>query len=172
VFVTDTFHPVLYRIPAAAIHASSTTGTLQAWLTFSGPPLQYGPGNNLNGIAISHDGKYIVVAQVNTATLFRIKRATKAVHAIDLGGKTVAGDGLLLLGQRLYAVERPNVVKIKLAPDFLSGQIVSKTTDPSFAFPTTIAVVGKRMLVVNSQFDQQGGGTPTLPFTVSSIPLP
>jgi DNA-binding beta-propeller fold protein YncE len=173
VFVTDTFHPVLYRIPAAAVHQSSTVGTLQSWLTFTGPPLQYGAGNNLNGIAISQDGKYIVVAQVNTASLFRIKRATRTLKKIDLGGQTVAGDGLLLLGRRLYAVERPNVVKIKLAADLLSGTIVSKTTDPSFAGPTTIAVVGTRMLVVNAQFDQIGaGGMPTLPFTVSSIPIP
>ena len=41
-------------------------------------------------------------------------------------------------------------------------------TDPSFEGPTTAAIAGNRLLVVNSQFS--GPGTP--PFTVSSIPLP
>lgn len=171
VFVTDTFHPVLYRLPAHAVHPSPTPGKLQAWLTFSGPPLVYHSGRNLNGIAHSGDGKYLVVAQVNTGNLFRIEIATKTVTRIGLGGESVSGDGLALLGRRLYAVDRPYIVKIKLAADFASGQVVSKTTDPSFAYPTTIAIAGGRMLVVNSQFDQQGG-TPSLPFTVSSIPIP
>jgi sugar lactone lactonase YvrE len=171
VFVTDTFRPVLYRIPAHAVHPSATPGTLQAWLTFSGPPLVYQSGHNLNGIAGSADGKYLVVAQPNTGKLFRIEIATRTVTRIDLGGQSVSGDGLTLLGRRLYAVDRPNVVKIKLTADFASGHVVSKTTDPSFAYPTTIAVAGGRMLVVNSQFDKQGG-TPTLPFTVTSIPIP
>jgi hypothetical protein len=46
-------------------------------------------------------------------------------------------------------------------------------TDASLRFPTTIALNGGRLLVVNSQFDKQGPGlTPELPFTVSSVVIP
>ena len=109
--------------------------------------------------------------QSNTGKLFRIEIATKQVVEIDLGGASVAGDGLWLEGKKLYAVARPDLLKIRLSRDFTRGQVVSRSSDYSFAFPTTIAIARGRMLVVNSQFDKRGG-TPVLPFTVSSIKVP
>jgi Cu-Zn family superoxide dismutase len=44
-------------------------------------------------------------------------------------------------------------------------------TDKTFMFPTTAALAKGRLLVVNSQFDKRGG-TPDLPFTVSSVKRP
>jgi hypothetical protein len=44
-------------------------------------------------------------------------------------------------------------------------------TDPSLAYPTTIAKYDERLLVVNSQFDEREG-EPELPFTVSDIEIP
>ncbi|MBA2357740.1 MAG: hypothetical protein H0V84_04845, partial [Actinobacteria bacterium] len=49
VFVTDSLRPVLYRIPAEAIR-SGPQGTLEPWLSFTGTPLVYQAGFNLNGI--------------------------------------------------------------------------------------------------------------------------
>ncbi len=49
-----------------------------------------------------------------------------------------------------------------------SGRVVSVTGDRDFQTPTTAAVAGDRLLVVNSQFN--GPGQP--PFTLTSIPLP
>ena len=43
-------------------------------------------------------------------------------------------------------------------------------TSPSFTLPTTVAVAGRRLLVVNSQFNRRD--SPELPFTVSSVPRP
>jgi Cu-Zn family superoxide dismutase len=48
---------------------------------------------------------------------------------------------------------------------------VSSTNDPSFIYPTTAVIARGRLLVVNSQFNNRGG-TPVLPFTVSSIRVP
>jgi len=43
---------------------------------------------------------------------------------------------------------------------------------PSFAFPTTLAQAGSRLLVVNGQLDKLGApAMVTLPFTISSIPI-
>ena len=41
-------------------------------------------------------------------------------------------------------------------------------TSPRFHLPTTVAIAGRRLLVVNSQFDKRSG-TPVLPFTVSAV---
>ena len=116
------------------------------------------------------------MVQYNTSKLFRIEIATKEVTEIDLGGATLTnGDGILLRGHTLYVVRNRDkqIVEVRLSADFLSGEMVSSTTDPSFAFPTTIAQANGRLLVVNSQFDKRGPGlTPDLPFTVSSVKIP
>jgi sugar lactone lactonase YvrE len=169
-FVTDSLRPVLYRVPEEAVVAGATQGTLDPWLDFTGTALVYQPGFNLNGIVASEDGRYLIVAQSNTGKLFRITIATKQVEEIVLN-EQVSADGLWLRGRTLFAVARPDIAKVQLSGDLTSGQVVSRTLDPSLRFPTTIAIARGRLLVVNSQFDKRGG-TPELPFTVSSIAVP
>lgn len=169
-YATDSVAPYLYRV------AQNDAGQfeLERFIDFTGTALQYQPGFNVNGIVASQNGKYLIVVQSNTGKLFRIEIATKEVTPIDLGGATVtAGDGILLRGRSLYVVRnsRGLISKVQLTGDLSSGTIVSETTDPSFIFPTTIAEARGRLLVVNSQFNNRGG-TPVLPFTVSTIKTP
>jgi sugar lactone lactonase YvrE len=174
-YVTDSMRPILYRIPFAAVrNRSATTQTAEPWLNFAGTPLQYTtPGVNLNGIVATNDGRYLIVAQTNTAKLFRITIATKSVAEVNLGGVPVAADGLLLQGRTLLAVARPDIAKVILSADLLHGMVLSRTNYLSLRFPTTIARARNRLLVVNSQFDRRAPGlSPALPFTVSSVPVP
>ena len=163
-FVTDSTRPILWRIPPGG-------GAIEPFLDFTGTVLAYRPGFNLNGIVVTEDGRYLIVSQSNTGRLFRITIATKEVAAVDLGDQLVPGDGLLLRGQTLYAVAGGAVVRVTLSADFTSGRVYSRTIDRRFRSPTTIAFARDRMLVVNSQFPARSG-TPTLPFTVSSIRIP
>ena len=172
-FVTDSFRPILWRIPAASVGSS---GALEPWLSYAGTPIEYTPVPDdfeVNGIVASDNGRYLVVVQTNTGKLFRIEIATKEVVEIDVGGASVNGDGLQLLGRKLYAVADGGIVEVLLSGDLSRGEVVSRTTDPSFSSPTTNAIARGRMLVVNSQFDRLfSNQPPVLPFTVSSIPLP
>lgn len=171
-YFTDSVSPYLYRV------AQNAQGewTYEVFLDFTGTPFVYQPGFNANGIAATANGRYLIIVQSNTGRLFRVDVATKQVTPIDLGGESVTfGDGILLQGRTLYVVRNQLelIVRIQLSNDLLSGRVVSSTTDPSFAFPTTIARARGRLLVVNSQFDKRGPGlTPDLPFTVSSVPIP
>jgi sugar lactone lactonase YvrE len=165
VFATDSFRPTLWRIPAGA-----PSGPLEAWLSFVNTPIQYTAGFNLNGIVESANGNYLIVVQSSTGKLFRIAVDSKAVAPIDLGGELVNGDGLDLQSKTLYAVASGQVVKIKLDPGFLSGEVLSRTSDPSFDSPTTLALARGRLLVVNSQFARRPNAI--LPFTVSAIDAP
>jgi len=169
-FITDSMRPVLYRIPAGELRPASGTAALDVWLDFAGTPLQYQPGFNLNGIVATENGKYLIVTQSNTGKLFRITLATKEVVEIDLGGGSVAGDGLWLRGQTLWAVSRPEILNVELRHEFTIGEIVKRTTPAGLLDPTTIAIAKGQMLVVNSQFGNRT--SPVLPFTVSSIPVP
>jgi Cu-Zn family superoxide dismutase len=167
---TDSQSPFLYRV------APDGSGgyTFETWIDFTGTALVYQAGFNLNGIEATPDGKYLIVVQSNTGKLFRISLATKEVVEIDLGGATVTnGDGLVLRGHSLYVVRNSmfQIDEVRLSGDFTSGEVVSSTNDPSFIYPTTAVIARGRLLVVNSQFNNRGG-TPVLPFTVSSIRVP
>jgi hypothetical protein len=172
--VTDSFRPVLWRIPAAEIGPGAPAGA-EAWLDLTGK-IPYVAGEfNVNGIVATENGKRLVVSQAFTSELFRIDVATKSVTEIDLGGEAVAGDGLALVGRIMYAGEPflHQIAKVSLSGDLSTGTVLSRTTDASFLTPTTVAVAAGRLLVVNSQFERLFAGLPPiLPFTISSIPLP
>ncbi len=170
VYVTDSFRPVVWRISAADVRPGAPAPA-QPWLDLTGTPISYQTGFNLNGIELTGDGRYLLAVQTNTGTLFRISLATRAVTAVDLGGQLLAGDGMLVRGNTLWAVTDPVVTKVVLTDGYTRGTVVSRTGDPSFSTPTTIETAEGRLFVVNSQFAQQGG-TPTLPFTVSRVPMP
>lgn len=63
------------------------------------------------------------------------------------------------------------IVTVALDSRLRDGRVVAQFTDEALHFPTTMALEGTRLLVVNSQFDRRAAGTPDLPFTVSSVPL-
>jgi Cu-Zn family superoxide dismutase len=166
-YFTDSLRPILWRVSTK----KDTVGELEPWLDFTGTALTYESGFNLNGIAAFDDGRILVVVQTNTGKLFRIDTRSKQVSQIDLGGVTlVHGDGLLRHGSRLYVVRNAEeeIVTVKLRHDKREGEIRDRFTDDAFMFPTTVARQSGRLLVVNSQFDKQGG-TPQLPFTVASV---
>jgi len=171
-YFTDSNNPILFKVAADA----NGQYTLESWLNFTGTALTYQTGFNLNGIAASEDGKYLIVVQSNTGKLFRIEIATKAVSEINLGGATVTnGDGILLNGNTLYVSRNQQglIVRLQLSDDLTSGSLVSSSSDPLLAYPTTLAWADGRLLVVNSQFNKRGPGLqPDLPFTITSMPAP
>lgn len=172
-YFTDSFRPVLYRVTD---DASGTPQLDNPWLNFSSTPLMYGPGFNVNGIAATPNGNYLILVQTNTGKLYRVNTGTKEVIEVALlGGPVINGDGILLRDFTLYVVRNQNemIAKVQLGPDYSTGTVASSTTDATFDYPTTIAEAGGRFLVVNSQLDKrQTGAAPTVPFTVSSVPIP
>lgn len=171
-YFTDSNSPAIYRVAADV----TAPDAFSRWIDLTGSPIAYGQGFNLNGIAASADGKYLVTVQSNVGKLFSIEIATKAVTEIDLGGQTVmAGDGLLLDGQTLWVMRNAagTLVTLNLAADFKSATVVTTTTDPDFDFPTTFARVGDQLLVVNSQLNKRTANqAPNLPFAILGLPVP
>ena len=60
---------------------------------------------------------------------------------------------------------------MKLLRDRRSARHVRTIRSDRFMFPTTAARDGRRLLVVNAQFDKRPTGNPVLPFTVSAVTL-
>jgi Cu-Zn family superoxide dismutase len=171
-YFTDSLRPIVWR----AATSGDTVGNIEPWLDLTGTPFVYQNGFNANGIVNFKSGRLLVIVQSNTGKLFRVNTETKAVTQIDLGGKTVVnGDGLVAHGSRLYVVQNADnqITEVKLRRDRREGRLGKVRKSDLFAFPTTAARDGSRLLVVNSQFDKRGPGlTPVLPFTVARVKKP
>ena len=64
------------------------------------------PGNNANGIALTPDGRALIIVQSSTGFLFRVDPRTGVTRRIDIGDAVMTnGDGLLLIGRTLYVVQ-------------------------------------------------------------------
>jgi sugar lactone lactonase YvrE len=175
-YFTDSVAPVLWRVPAAAVrHRDPTVAAPQRFLDFTGTAVVYQAGFNLNGIWFAAGGRQLVTVQSNTGKLFRIGVADRSVAEIPVAGGPLAnGDGILLAGPVLFVARNANqlIVTVGLDRKLSSGRVLAQFTDPALHTPTTLALSGTRLLVVNSQFDRQGPGlVPDLPFTVSGVPL-
>lgn len=171
-YVTDSFRPVLYRLPLA----DAAVGEPEEWLRFDDGPLRYGDGFNLNGIVASEDGRWLVAVQYNTGDLFRIEVETREVVRIDLGGDSLAnGDGLLLEGSTLYVVRaapEQEILLVRLDLAAATGEVFDRIRDDAFDDPTTLATWQDEFLVVNSQLGMAGGGPGEPPFTVALVDRP
>ena len=78
----------------------------------------------------------------------------------------VNGDGLVLIGRTLYAVEggKNQITEIRLSNDLREGRVVDALTSPAFDVPTTAAQFGRSLFAVNAKFN-----TPPLPTTPYEI---
>jgi Cu-Zn family superoxide dismutase len=169
-YITDTFRPTLWRVTTAR----GQVGELEPWLDFTGTPLKYAEGPNLNGIAATPDGRALIVVQMNTGLLFRIDIGDRKVTPIPLRGDTVpTADGLVLDGRTLYVVRQgeQEIVTVALAGNLRSGRVVNRFRNPALQWPATAAKVGDRLIVVSTQFNRRDGGEPERPFSLVSVPV-
>jgi Cu-Zn family superoxide dismutase len=176
VYVTDSFRPTIYRIRPGD-YANNNPQTLDVFRDVTGSVLPFTPGAfNLNGIVATPNGKHVLLAQSNAQKIYRLRLRDKQIREVVLPHTPVAGDGLVLLGRRLYAVERQGdvgfLVKIRVNGSFTAGRVLSRTSYPSFDDPTTAAFARGRLLVVNSQFGERSAGETPDPFTVSRVRIP
>ena len=150
-YFTDSANPVLYKLD---LGRGGALPDEVVKIPLSGA-IQYTTGNNANGIAPSPDRKSLLIVQSNTGKLFEVDPSSGVTTEVNLGGELLTnGDGLLLSGRTLYAVQnRLNTVAvIGLARDSSSGKVVRRLTDPRFDVPTTVAAYGHRLYLPNARF--------------------
>jgi sugar lactone lactonase YvrE len=168
-YVTDSQRGLLFHIPARLLkRPSDETTALQPFVDFKPTPV----GSYSNGV-VPVGNRYLLVGGLISGVIARVDRRTKEVRAVDLGDETVpVPDGLARRGRTVYVVNLARrVTELKLSHRWLRARVVRHITSPRFRLPTTVAIAGRRLLVVNSQFDRRGG-SPVLPFTVSAVPRP
>lgn len=171
VYVTDFTNPVVLR----AKRHDGGLGQLRPWRTVTDVnpdlPARYW---YLNGITASSHGRTLLVSSQGLGSVLRLDVRTRAAELVDLGGLPFGPDGMQLRGTRLYAVLNyaapvgQGVYVAKLDPALRQGRVVGANTG-RFDSPTTLALTGRRVLVVNSQLDHSPGRPP---YTVTAVRVP
>ena len=164
-YVTDSVVPRIFRV---ALDKGAWRATL--WADARGVINQTG-AFGLNGVEVAPDGRSLVVAQSDVGALWRFDLVTAAPTRIDTGAVALTGaDGLVVKGCTLVAVRgRAHVLTyLRLEPDATSAAPLAEVaTDPDRLF-TTGDVARRRLLLVDSQFDEdppsQDSEVVTLPF--------
>jgi sugar lactone lactonase YvrE len=173
VYITDSFRPVVYRIPAAEVHAPATGAHRTLQVAYHLPDYVAGQSNG-NGITTSPDGRSLIIGYWYSGALYRLTLATGEIREIAAPALTSA-DGITRRGDTLYIDRSVNneVATVRLRDHGSRATVVSERTYPGADTTTGVAVSGNRLLVTNSQMDTYLYGTPlTSPaFTLASLPL-
>jgi outer membrane protein assembly factor BamB len=165
-YVTDSMRPVLYRLPL------NDEGNLpaQSEVEILGLKGDYAhqAGFNVNGIEASPAGDRLIIVQSSTGRLFEVDPSSGHATRIDAPDAS-AGDGLLLAGSTLYVVRNNlnQVLKLEMTPDFRAGSLAGRLTHPGFDTPTTAALAGDKIYVVNGRFT--AGMAPGVTYTVVTL---
>ena len=175
VYFTDSRVQKIYR---AGLNGSEP-GNLEEWLVFNDQQIPYNAGFNANGIALTPDGKYIIIVVSNSGKLYRIDRNSKAIVEISLNTPVTSGDGLWLEKNTLYVSRNAlnKIFPVVLSSDYTKGNVGQGFGD-NLLFNTTIAKAGNFLLVVNGQLNRRPSGAnptppaPVLPFSVSRVTIP
>ncbi|AEM85879.1 SMP-30/gluconolactonase/LRE family protein [Streptomyces violaceusniger] len=173
VYITDSFRAVVYRIPAAQVHAPATGARRTLQVAYHLPDYVAGQSNG-NGIVASPDGTSLIIGYWYSGALYRLTLATGEIRRIDAPALPSA-DGITRLGNTLYVARSVNneVTVLRLSGDETRATAVSERTYPGADTTTGVAVSRGRLLVTNSQMDTYLYGDPlTSPvFTLESLPL-
>jgi sugar lactone lactonase YvrE len=154
---TDSLQARLYFVPVSKHGVPGTVRTLDV----SGPAGELSGDFNLNGIQAAHGGKTLIVAHSTNGRVYTVNPRTGASALIE-GIETPSPDGLVLEGRQLWVVQSANQIsRFTLSADLSRATLKKVITSPAFATPTTAALFGHRLAVVNSHFDT--GVPPTSP---------
>jgi hypothetical protein len=109
-------------------------------------------GFDLNGIQAPPDGKTLIVGHAANNQIYTVNPATGASTAI--AGLNLTGpDGLVLQGKRLWVVGNNAVTRTRLSADLTSAVVEKVITSDLFQTPSTAALFGDKLGVVNAKFD-------------------
>jgi hypothetical protein len=153
---TNSNQAKLYFVPVSAHGAIGAVRTLD----LTGPAGE--TTGNLNGFQATPDGKTLVLGHSASGQVYTVNPATGASVVIK-GVVALNADGLVLDGRRLWVVRNSDnkVARFRLSADLSSGALEKEITSPAFGIPTTAALFGNRLAVVNGHFDT--GFPPTSP---------
>lgn len=162
-YFTDSFQPVIYKVPLGSGGVPNSTAVVQT-IPLTGD-YQFNATGDFNGtgIAATPDGSRLILMNSGEGALYRVDPASGSATRIQLDQPLSYGDGIALNGHRLYVVQaapdQVSVVDLN-ATTFASATRAQVLTNNNLAFPTAIAELGQALYVLNGRFDVAPPGQP------------
>lgn len=150
---TNSVRNELYLVPVGQHGEIGSVRTL----VVTGPAADTSAPFNLNGIAATPGGSGLIVAHSGNGALYTVDPATGA--SAEIAGVSVpAVDGILVQGNQLWAVQNQlnQISSIVLSDGQSSGTLEGVISSQLFQTPTTAALFGDTLAVVNAKFFQPG----------------
>ena len=149
----------LYRIPIR----DGKPGTART-LALDAPAGTVDEGFNLNGIAAADDGDRLIVAHFGRGALYTVDPddgSNKLIKVTDSSGAPVTVtnvDGIVVRNSTLWAVQNflNQVSRIELHGSLGKGEVQGVITSENFDVPTTAALFGNTLALVNAKFATPG----------------
>jgi sugar lactone lactonase YvrE len=146
----------LYRIPVNRDGKPGDARTLE----LGAPAGTVDEGFNLNGIAAADDGDRLIVAHTGRGALYSVDPddgSNRLIKVTDSAGAPVTVtnvDGILVRGDTLWAVQNfsNQVSRIELNGSLGKGEVREAITSKDFDVPTTAALFGDTLALVNAKF--------------------
>jgi sugar lactone lactonase YvrE len=145
---TDSARPTLYAVPIGPTGLPGPSSSL----ALTGPAADATGEFNLNGIAATSDGQTLIVGHSSNGALYTVDPATGASDAL---ANVPGPDGLLYAAGRLWVAQpdQNTVTRLRIHPDLTGADIEEVISRPVFQTPTTVAIHGSSLAVVNAKFD-------------------
>ena len=145
---TDSQLARLYLVP---ISPTGLPGDLRV-LDLTGPAADTSGEFNLNGIAGTPNGHTLIVAHSTAEALYTVDPAT---GESELLVRVPGPDGILFQAGRLWVAQpfQDTVTRLRISPDLTSGVVEEVIESDLFQTPTTVAIHGSRLAVINAKFD-------------------
>ncbi len=146
-YVSDSLNPCIYK---AAIGPAGALPEGLEIITLSLPEDDSFPASFLpNGIEATSNGKELFLVDMVNGGLYSINPDDGLCTL--LLDSLVGGDGLLLIGRRLYVAQNSNQVSVvELQHGQGTAQLVRTIHDPSLLGPATLAAFGPYLYVANA----------------------
>jgi len=146
----------LYRIPISHDGKPGDARTL----ALDAPAGTVDEGFNLNGIAAADDGHRLIVAHTGRGALYAVDPddgSNKVIKVTDSSGAPVTVtnvDGIVVRNDTLWAVQNflNQVSRIELNGSLGKGEVQEVITSKDFDVPTTAALFGNTLALVNAKF--------------------
>ncbi len=162
-YFTDSRQAQLYVVPFGR-HGRLAPQSAVRTVPLTGDWMQVPDVNNANGIARTPDGRALLVVQSATGFLFRVNPSTGVARRVDLGDTVLTnGDGLLVKGRTLYAVQNRlnRIAVVTLNARGTSGRLERTILAPEdeFDVPTTVAAYRGGLYLPNARFGVDNAAT-------------
>ncbi len=184
VYFTDSFRPVLYRLPLSRNGAIPLDPGAVTEIPLPDEFINNDPFCCTgNGIVSTPNGKTLIIGHSNLARLYRVDTATGDVVQIAVEGPLTGFlDGIAMHGSTLYimtpydfpgppvSIDRIQVVE--LDKGYLSGTLVETITDPDHLDGVASgAIFGSSLYVNNARYVVDFPPAPDTPFWVTKLPI-